>query len=154
MVSFLKIKTKIEEYSLMEDRDIEYITLWEKYLAYAVSFGIANKIVNRIKGLHLDDDLEKIVNSANISNFITSDYYYFYTYASLDRRFAKSYWKATKGITKTYISAAGSSRSGGGGGFSGGGGYSGGGGRGGGGRSILNCNSKISRKDLVRIELT
>ncbi len=148
------LKTKIEEYSLMEDRDIEYITLWEKYLAYAVSFGIANKIVKRIKGLHLDDDLEKIVNSANISNFITSDYYYFYTYASLDRRFAKSYWKATKGITKTYISAAGSSRSGGGGGFSGGGGYSGGGGRGGGGRSLLNCNSKISRKDLVRVELT
>ena len=56
----------------------------------------------------------------------------FYQYASLDRRFLRSYGKATGNAMKFMAKAAVSSSSsrGGGGGFSGGGGYSGGGGRG------------------------
>ena len=89
------LKDKIEKYSLMEERDIEQIILWEQYLSYSVSFGIANKIVKRIKGLHLDEDLENLMINTPFVDFITSDYGMFYTYASLDRRFIKSYGKAT-----------------------------------------------------------
>lgn len=54
------LKDKIDEYSLVEEKDVEHIVLWGKYLAYAVSFGNANKISKRCK------DLEEL----NISNEI------------------------------------------------------------------------------------
>ena len=92
------LKDKIENYTLMEDRDIEQITLWEQYLSYAVSFGIANKIVKRIKGLNLDEDLEKLINSDIYTDYIMSDYATFYVFASLDRRFVKSYKETSEKI--------------------------------------------------------
>ncbi len=103
------LKYKIENYTLMEDRDIEQITLWEQYLSYSVSFGISNKIIKRIKGLHLDEDLEKLIINTSFSDFITSDYGMFYTYASLDRRFMKSY-----GETLSKMGEGGGSSGGGG----------------------------------------
>ena len=42
------LKYKIENYSMMEDRDVEQVVLWEQYLSYAVSFGVAEKIMKRI----------------------------------------------------------------------------------------------------------
>lgn len=89
------LKDKIENYSLMQDRDVEQITLWEQYLSYAVSFGLANKIMKRMKDLYLDEDLTALMNSDLFTTFIQSDYYMFYTYASLDRRFMKSYGDTT-----------------------------------------------------------
>lgn len=89
------LKYKIENYSLMEDRDIEQVMLWEKYLSYSVSFGIASKIVKRIKGLNLDDDLEKLISDTSFIDLMRSDYAMFYMYASLDRRFMKGYSRAT-----------------------------------------------------------
>ena len=133
------LKEKIEDYSLMEDRDIEQITLWGKYLSYSVSFGISSKIIKRIKGLHLDDDLLELVESKNFSRHMSNGYYHFYMHSSLDRRFMKSYGKAMKS------SGGLGSSSGSGGGFSGGGGYSGGGGRGGGRRSILKNKTQLSK---------
>jgi len=54
------LKKKIESYSLMEQKDVEEVILWEKYLAYAVSFGIANKISKRVN--KLDKINEKYMN--------------------------------------------------------------------------------------------
>jgi uncharacterized membrane protein len=71
----------------MEDRDIEQVLLWEKYLAYAVSFGLAHKIMKRLKNLNIDDDLLNYMNSNDMRDYIYSDYYIFYRYSSLDRRF-------------------------------------------------------------------
>lgn len=53
------LKNNIEEYSLMEEKDLEYIVLWGKYLAYAVSFGNAKKITKGYKDLqdlNISDD--------------------------------------------------------------------------------------------------
>ncbi len=94
------LKNKIEEYTLMEDRDIEQVVLWEKYLSYAVSFGIANKIMKRIKGLNLDDDLLSFIYNNQMIDFITSDYYLFYRYASLDGKFMKTYKMTTEKMLK------------------------------------------------------
>ncbi len=115
------LKEKIENYTLMEDRDIEQITLWGTYLAYAVSFGMADKISKRIKNLYLDDDLLNLLNDQKITDYILSDYSFFYYTASLDRRFMRGYTKAIKTAVSNYGS---SSSSGSGGGFSGGGGFS------------------------------
>ena len=38
------LKNKIEKYSMIDDKEIKEIVLWEKYLTYAISFGIADKI--------------------------------------------------------------------------------------------------------------
>lgn len=42
-------KRFIEDYSLLKDRKIEDHIIWDKYLAYAVAFGIPNQITNKIK---------------------------------------------------------------------------------------------------------
>ncbi len=106
------LKDKIENYSMMEDKDVEHVVLWEKYLSYAVSFGLASKIVKRIKGLNLDDDLLNVIYNESFVDFITSDYYLFYNYASLDRRFLRAYSHATGTMMKA-IGSASSSGSGG-----------------------------------------
>lgn len=115
------LKDKIQDYTLINEKDIEQITLWERYLTYAISFGIAEKIMKRIKGLNLDDDLNSLVQDVSFYDYITSDYYTFYTYASLDRVFLRSYEKE---VGKA-ISIMGSSMSGGGFSSGGGGGFSG-----------------------------
>jgi len=131
------LKYKLENYSIMEDRDIEQVVLWEQYLSYAVSFGIADKIIKRIKGLYIDDDLTSLLDNNMFNELIRDDYYMFYQHASLDRRFLKSYGKATGKAMSFVAKAAVSGGSSSGGGFSGGGGYSGGGGSGRRRRSLL-----------------
>lgn len=132
------LKKKIEDYTLLKDKNIEYVQLWEKYLCYAVSFGISNKIINCIDGLNIDDDLEKLVSSEFMSSYLDTNYYYFYNNASLDKIFMKRYGEITRDSIGKWTSSSGGGSSGGGGGFSGGGSSSsGGGGSGGGRRSIL-----------------
>lgn len=116
------LKQKIENYTMMEDRDIEQVTLWGKYLAYSVSFGIADKICKRIKGLYVDDDLLDIINNKKMIDYIFSDYSLFYYNTSLDRRFMRGYTKAISKVASSY--GSNSSSGGSGGGFSGGGGFS------------------------------
>ena len=120
------LKDKLDDYSLLEEKDIEYLELWDKYLCYAVSFGIGEKIIKRLKGLYIDDDLMKLVESSKMSDYISNDFYIFYTYTSLSHRFIKGYENAIKKAA----SSSGGSGSEHGGGLSCGGGCSGGGGRG------------------------
>lgn len=101
------LKDKIEDYTLVNEKDIEQIVLWEKYLAYAVSFGVAEKIMKRIKGLHLDDDLNNLIQDTNFLDYITSDYYTFYTYASLDRAFLRSYERSVGHVFSSLGSSSG-----------------------------------------------
>ena len=120
------IKEKIENYSLLKDRNVEYIELWDKYIAYAVSFGISEKIIKNIKDIN-DDSLMKLMLDNTFNNrYLRNDYRHFYV---SDKRFLERYNKFSKGYAKVLGSVA--SSSGKGGGFTGGGGFSGGGGRGG-----------------------
>ena len=115
------LKDKIKDYSMMEDKDIEQVFLWDKYLAYAVSFGVAGKILKRMKSLNLDEDLLNIVNNDILKKYILTDYDMFYRYANLDMRFVRTFRKTTGEAIKDWGNAVGSSGSGGG--FSGGGGF-------------------------------
>lgn len=49
------IKERIEDYTLLKDRNIEQIKLWDEYLTYAVAFGISSKIVNQMKKMYPED---------------------------------------------------------------------------------------------------
>ena len=106
--------------------------MWDRYLAYAVSFGIADKIIKRIGNMINDEDLIMVmISEQTMLHFVYTDYGDFYRYASLDSRFLKSYGKSISSVAKAYARSGGSGSHGGsGGGFSGGGGYHGGGGRG------------------------
>lgn len=61
------IKTKIEEYSLIKNEQINYMKLWDEYLIYAVAFGIPIPIVKDLKMQQTEDlSLEKLSNSKNL----------------------------------------------------------------------------------------
>ncbi len=44
----LKLKRYIIDYSLIQERDLDGIVIWDDYLVYATAFGIPSKITNKI----------------------------------------------------------------------------------------------------------
>jgi len=59
-----EIKNRISEYTLIEDRDINYIKLWDEYLVYAISFGIPAQIVDKLKdSVQEDKDIEYLLKA-------------------------------------------------------------------------------------------
>ena len=84
-------KEKIENYTMMEDRDIEQVNLWGKYLAYAVSFGIASKLNERMKELSLNDDLLSLLNDKDFSDYILTGYRSFYFNSNFKSEFMRRY---------------------------------------------------------------
>ena len=105
--------------TLMKEKEIIELPLWEKYLVYATAFGISEKVIKAIKINAINVDLEKS-SILNHNSFSTSHFYH----VSM-RSFGKSVHTISSfhGHYSSY---------GGHGGFGGHGGY-GGGGRGGGG---------------------
>lgn len=47
-IKALGLKKYIEDYSLIKDRDVDSTIIWDRYLAYAVAFGIPNKITSKL----------------------------------------------------------------------------------------------------------
>ena len=133
---FSKINQMAErlENTLMNERNVEEVFLWEQYLAYAISFGTAKKISKKLKDMPSDDDLLGLIEDRDFNDFLITDYYMFYHYTSLDYIFLRNYYKSIGKVWKSYGGSSDGGFSGGsGGGLSGGVGFSGGGGRGGGG---------------------
>lgn len=108
------LKKYLEEFTLIDERDISETVIWKEYLVYATLFGNAEKVLNQFKQVYP----EKIYEFDNYNrNVIIANSYYRSMYRSSQR-------------------AMQARRTGGGGGrssFGGGGGFSGGG-RGGGSR--------------------
>lgn len=44
----LGLKKYLEEYSLIKDRDLNAVIVWDEYLSYATAFGIPNKVTDKI----------------------------------------------------------------------------------------------------------
>lgn len=75
------LKRYMEEYSLLKEREVPELVLWEKYLVYATSFGIADKVLKQLKVTYpqLADESYMLsggytylymINSINIENAI------------------------------------------------------------------------------------
>ena len=47
-LKLVELKNYINDYSLIRNRDLESVIIWDKYLAYATAFGIPNMITNSI----------------------------------------------------------------------------------------------------------
>ena len=104
-------------FSNMKDYEIPSIAVWEHYLVYAISLGVAEKVISRLKVVLGNQDI----------SFRNSTYLYAMTDRSgnLNSGMFKSF---NKSFSSAFVST--SSSSGGGGGFSSGGGGGGGGGAG------------------------
>ena len=100
------LKKYMEEFSLLNEREVPEIAIWEKFLVYATAFGIADKVLKQIKIVYPD-----IENNINVNT-------YPYMHLMIHTNFSRSFSSAIS----SSMSSAYSSASGRGGGFSGGGG--------------------------------
>ena len=100
------LKKYMQDFSMLDKREIPEVVIWEKFLVYATAFGIADKVLKQLKMVYPNIEQEFNTN------------HYGYMYLMLHTNFSKSFSNA---IT-TSMSTAYSSATGGGGGFSGGGG--------------------------------
>ena len=132
------LKKYMEDFSMLDRREVPELVIWEKYLVYATAFGIADKVIKQLKIVYPNlDEMTSGVNTFVYMNLMTT--------TNFGTTFSNS--------ISSSMSSAYSSGSGGGGGFSGGGG-----GRtvagGGGGRKIKNVSkwdvsfwTKMSKRD-------
>ena len=106
-------------FSNMKDYEIPSIAVWEHYLVYAISLGVAEKVISRLKVVLTNQDI----------SFRNSTYLYTMTdrNGNLNSSMFKSF---NKTFSSAFVSASTSSTGGGGGFSSGGGGGGGGGGAG------------------------
>lgn len=140
------LKRYMEDFSLLNEKEVPDLKLWEKYLVFATAFGIANKVIKQLK-----------VKYPDLQEFDGYNYAYMHLlyHSTLNTAFLTS---LNTGINKAYMGGlsrqASSNYSGGnfssgggfGGGFSGGGGFGGGGGRNG--RKINNLFKQKKRVPL------
>lgn len=109
------LKTFMEEFSMLDKREVPELVVWEKYLVYATVMGVADKVIKQLKIVYPDFD--------KISDGLTT-----YTYMNLmlhtdfSNSFSNAISSSIQSARATYSSTY-SSGSGGGGGFSGGGGF-------------------------------
>lgn len=100
------MKKYMEDFSLLDEKEVPAIEVWERYLVYATAFGIAEKVLKQLKILYPNIDEIDALNS--------SAYMYFMYHSNFSTNFNNA--------INTSISLSYSSGSGSGGGFSGGGG--------------------------------
>ena len=103
------LKKYMEDFSMLDKREVPELVIWEKYLVYATVFGIADKVIKQLKIVY--PNFEEITNGINT---------YTYMNIMMHTNFSSSFSNA---ISTSIASATYSSGSGGGGGFSGGGGF-------------------------------
>lgn len=100
------LKKYMEEFSMLDEKEIPEIVLWEKFLVFATAFGIADKVLKQLKIVY--PNFEQMDNFSNLT----------YMNLMLTTNFSNSFSSSMN----TAMSSAFSSGSGAGGGFSGGGG--------------------------------
>lgn len=99
------LKKYMEDFSLLNEKEVPAIEVWEKYLVYATAFGIADKVLEQLKTVYPNIDQMDVCASA---------YMYFMYHSNFSTSFNSA---ISSSISSSYSSATG-----GGGGFSGGGG--------------------------------
>lgn len=121
----------LKDFSRLDKAEMPSIVIWEHYLVYAISLGVAKEVIRQLPLVFSDTDLQNAnltymygYNMHNFNNFTST---FDRTISSVDHAISK----AVSVANSTNSSSSGSGGGFSGGGFGGGGG--GGGGRGGGG---------------------
>jgi len=113
-------KNFLNDFGTFDQKELPEIILWERYLVYAVIFGLAKKVQ---KGMNVK------IKEISASDGISPSYMDLYLYHHLSMNISNSVSTAVRGAQSAAVQAASSyaSGSGSGGGFSSGGGGGGGG---------------------------
>lgn len=119
---WLGLKNYMQDFSLLKDKEIPDLILWEKYLVYATTFGISKKVIEQLKVVYPE--------MLNENTYYGKKYTYMYLACNpdyginfidnLNNGFTRAYNAASSAYSAAHSSS--SSGSGGGGGFSSGGG--------------------------------
>ena len=124
----------MEDYSLLNEKDVLSLEIWEKYLIYATAFGIADKVIEQMKAKYPevfiqenwnDENLVKkypVINFALNPTYNTDNMSFSHSILRLEIGTLGAYRNSMREISMHSIRNSSSSGSGGGGGFSGGGG--------------------------------
>lgn len=108
------LKTFMEEFSMLDKREVPELAIWEKYLVYATAMGVADKVIKQLKIVYPNfEEMAQGINSYTYMNLMMN--------TNFNRTFSSAMSSSIQTAHSTYSSAY-SSGSGGGGGFSGGGG--------------------------------
>lgn len=101
------LKRYMEEFSLLNEREVPELVLWEKYLVYATAFGIADKVLEQLKIKYP----ELIDENYMISNGYT--YMYMMNRYNFDRTITRGMQSAySTGLKERYSREVGSYSSG------------------------------------------
>jgi len=125
-VMWLSFKNFLKDFSRLDKAEIGSIVLWEHYLVYAISLGVAKEVIKQLPIVFTDNDL----NNNGLTYMYGASYGYFGGFGTMFDDTIHTVEGAIN-TAQSVASSEASSASGGGGGFSGG--SSGGGGGGGGG---------------------
>lgn len=98
-------KKYMEDFSLLKDKEVPALVVWEKYLVFATAFGISEKVLKQLKVIYPE------MTDMNSTMYNTYSYIYIMNSVNIGDC-----------INSSVYSAISSSGSGAGGGFSGGGG--------------------------------
>ena len=104
------LKKYMEDFSMLDKREVPELVLWEEFLVYATAFGIADKVLKQLKIVYKDVYENMDINSHP------------YMYMAMHTDFTSSFTSAISSSVASSYASTMSSGSGGGGGFSGGGG--------------------------------
>ena len=106
------LKKYMEDFSLLDKREVPELVVWEKYLVYATAFGIAEKVIKQLKIVYpnFDEITDGIRTYSYMGIMMNTNFSTFFSH-SISSSISSSY-------SSTYSSGYG-----GGGGFSGGGGF-------------------------------
>ena len=118
----------MEDFSMLDEKEVPALSIWEKYLVYATAFGIAEKVIEQMKAkypqvfIEENWDEQKMHDKYPIINFLSNPMYITYSnfrpVTSLKANVKMAYTTSMAEIA----AHSSSSGSGGGGGFSSGGG--------------------------------
>lgn len=120
---WMGLKKYMEDFSLLNEKEVPDLKLWEKYLVFATAFGIADKVLKQLK--------IKYPELQNIDGYDDYAYMYMLYHSSLNTRFINSLNTSVNKVymggmsaqaAKNYDGSNFSSGGGFGGGFSGSGG--------------------------------
>ena len=110
------LKRYMEDFSLLKEKEVPDLVLWEKYLVYATAFGISDKVMEQLKVVYKE---------LSDPNYFTTYNHFAYMHYMSNPNFGDNFISSfNKSMTSAYNAASSSysSAHGGGGGFSGGGG--------------------------------
>ena len=68
------LKKYMEDYSLLNEKEVPDLTVWEKYLVYATAFGIADKVIENLKATYPEVFVKESWDNEKMSSYPIIDF--------------------------------------------------------------------------------